>query len=159
MPVHSVDDARFWDLAPESMRYAQTAVSEVLNIKIAVFPLAGEAGVDEHGHPKGPLMLVAEFPPNAFVPSHAHTVQRTEFVVRGELQVGDKTIRPGDVMISAAEEVYGPLQTGPEGCVTVEIFADASGFLGGIIMGDTSDRAKELLGRLQSYVPFKVTAG
>lgn len=153
MPFHSVDDQVFWDTAPESMRFAQDAIKEVLKTDIAVLPIGDGSGLEDPENLSGPVVVLVRFPPHTWVPSHGHTTHRIELVLRGEMHVGDRVCRPGDIMTSAPQEIYGPLRTGAEGCITVEIFGDASGFLGGIVPGDTSEEAMALLAQLRAKLP------
>jgi hypothetical protein len=45
-------------------------------------------------------------------------------VTHGTLDVGDRILKPGDVMISEPGIAYGPHIAGPEGCTTFEIFSN-----------------------------------
>jgi hypothetical protein len=55
---------------------------------------------------------------------HAHVGRRIEIVIRGEMYAGDEILHPGDVMMSDADEQYGPHRAGPDGAMTVEFFPD-----------------------------------
>ena len=44
--------------------------------------------------------------------------------MRGTLDVGDRVLKVGDIMISEPNNVYGPHIAGPEGCTTFEIFSN-----------------------------------
>ena len=84
-----------------------------------------------HEHPwitdTTPVAAMLQMPPNFVLPRHAHPVERFEVVVLGTLDVGERVLRPGDVMVSAANEFYGPHVAGPDGCTTVEVFSSITG--------------------------------
>lgn len=62
-------------------------------------------------------------PPNQFWPLHWHDCWVAVIVLDGSCLIGDWWMKPGDVLITAAEVEYGPLVIGPEGCQMFEIFA------------------------------------
>ena len=120
MPMFSMDnDPEFWQ-APG--RFAEMpAVAEQLGARISFFPL-GDSESDA-----SPICVVFEMQPGYVIQRHAHPCERFEIVVRGSISAGDRTLVPGDVMIAGNGEVYGPKVAGPEGCTTVEVFANAPG--------------------------------
>lgn len=74
-----------------------------------------------------PVAVIVEMPPGFVIMRHAHPCDRFEVIVRGTLESEDRILRPGDVMVSAAGELYGPKKAGEEGCTTIEVFATAPG--------------------------------
>lgn len=75
-----------------------------------------------------PVAMVLELPPGYTLPRHSHATHRVEVIVRGSLTLGDgTTLGPGDVWTSGPDQFYGPHTAGPEGAVSVEIFAGAAG--------------------------------
>jgi anti-sigma factor ChrR (cupin superfamily) len=84
-----------------------------------------------------PAALVFKMPPNFELPRHAHVCQRFEIVVEGSIQVGDRTLHPGDIMTAEPDEPYGPHIAGPEGCTTLEVFSTLRGAY--VILFDTPD--------------------
>ena len=113
MPFMSMDDAEFWELCPENMKHAiQGGVTG-----LAYF-LLGEKK-------DNPATVVAlRMGPGCVLPRHAHDCYRFEVVSRGTLDVGERILKPGDVMISEPNIAYGPHIAGPEGCTTFEIFSN-----------------------------------
>jgi hypothetical protein len=81
-------------------------------------------GPDGEQHVPGVVML--ELNPGRVLERHAHACYRFETVVRGSLYVGDKVLRPGDVMTAEPYEFYGPHTAGADGCLTAEVFSDFS---------------------------------
>lgn len=68
-----------------------------------------------------PVAAMLYMPPNHVLPRHAHPAPRFEVVVKGSLDIGDRVLEPGDIMVTKANEMYGPHVAGPEGCLTAEI--------------------------------------
>lgn len=107
-------------------------------------PLPFFAGVSstaqEHGlrivhHPLGPseeedstpVAAILEMPPGYTLPRHSHNCERIEIVVRGTLTADGRELGPGSVLKAGADEFYGPHVAGPQGCLTVEVFASVRG--------------------------------
>ena len=113
MPFLSLDDAELWELCPDNMRHAiQGGVTG-----LAYFPL-GEMK-------DNPATVVAlRMGPGCVLPRHGHDCYRFEIVVRGTLDVGERMLGVGDIMVSEPNKVYGPHIAGPEGCTTFEIFSN-----------------------------------
>ena len=137
MPYYSVDDEGFWDIGPESMNWMKV-VADAIDVKFARFPL-GDPEDDTT-----PFASVLFMPPNYELWRHKHSCYRFEAILRGSIEVDGRPLGPGCVMTSAPYEAYGPYLTGPEGCVTIEIFSARSG-LGTILDDDTDPRAVEFL--------------
>jgi hypothetical protein len=130
MTFHSPRDEGFWDLEPEFLRPVQ-AVAREFGMDIVHFVM----GDPESEHT--PVAAMLRLPPGGVLVRHAHPVARFEVVVQGSLDVGDRVLLPGDVMVSPVGEFYGPHIAGPDGCTTVEVFASITGV--GNIMYDTDD--------------------
>jgi hypothetical protein len=116
-----MDDDSFWDRAPDFLKHVPAAQRR-MGGRGSFFVLG-----DWRANP--PAALAMELPPGEGVNQHAHPCERFEVVVRGSLDVGQgRILRPGDVMVSAPGEMYGPHVAGPEGATTFEIFSafDAS---------------------------------
>ena len=71
-----------------------------------------------------PTVMIMDLPPGAVIRHHFHDCERVEVVIRGEIRVGDKIFRPGDVMTASLREAYGPNVAGPNGATTAEIFSN-----------------------------------
>jgi hypothetical protein len=123
-------DSRFWSSQPEFLRPLQAAC-EPFGLEIRHFVMG------DPDEPATPSAAVLKMPAGYILPRHAHPCERLEVVVAGSLRVGDDVLVPGDVMTTAAGEMYGPHTAGPDGCTTVEIFSSVRG--NGNIILDTED--------------------
>jgi len=130
MPFHSPTDPTFWDLEPDFLKPVQAA-ARAFDMDIVHFILG------PHDDERSPVAAVLRIPPNGVLVRHAHPVARFEVVVQGAIDVGDRVLVPGDIMVSPANEFYGPHTAGDEGCTTVEVFASLAGV--GNIIYDTED--------------------
>ena len=120
MPDYSIDeDPDYWQ-APERFRSIFEKLRS-LGIRASYFPL-GDANNDST-----PVAVVVEMQPGFVIMRHAHPCDRFEVIVRGTLETEDRVLRPGDVMVSAAGELYGPKTAGKDGCTTIEVFGTAAG--------------------------------
>jgi hypothetical protein len=120
MADYSMDeDPDYWQ-APERFRALFEKVRS-FGLRASYFPL-GDAGNDST-----PVAVVVEMPPGFVIMRHAHPCDRFEVIVRGTLGAEDRTLHPGDVMVSKAGELYGPKTAGKEGCTTIEVFGNALG--------------------------------
>lgn len=119
MPNYSMDEADYWQV-PEHMAAIPEVAAE-LGVRTSVFAL-GDPLAEQT-----PVALVLDMPAGYELGRHAHPCERFEVVVRGSIQVGDRTLGPGSVMIAGPNELYGPKTAGPDGCTTVEVFATMSG--------------------------------
>jgi hypothetical protein len=88
-----------------------------------------------------PAVVMLEMPPNYVLFRHAHICHRFEVVVRGSMEAGGRTLRPGDVMTARPGELYGPHVAGPEGCTTAEVFGSLEGVFR--VISDTPDGRRE----------------
>ena len=120
MPFYSPRDEGFWELQPDFLKPIQD-VCTPLDVNILHF-LLGDKDDDTT-----PVAAMLKMPPNFVLGRHAHPVARFEVVVLGTLDVGERVLQPGDVMVSAANEFYGPHVAGPEGCTTIEVFSSIVG--------------------------------
>ena len=123
-------DSRFWSSEPEFLRPLQVAC-EPFGLQIRHFVMG------DPDDPTTPSAAVLKMPAGYVLPRHAHPCERLEVIVAGSLRVGDEVLVPGDVMATAAGEMYGPHVAGPDGCTTVEIFSTVRG--NGNIILDTED--------------------
>ena len=120
MPDYSMDrDPDYWQ-APERFR-ALFEKLKSFGIRASYFPV-GDADKDST-----PVAVVVEMPPGFVIMRHAHPCDRFEVIVRGTLESEDRTLGPGDVMVSKAGELYGPKTAGKDGCTTIEVFGNAPG--------------------------------
>jgi hypothetical protein len=120
MPDYSMDeDPDYWQ-APERFR-ALFEKMHSLGVRVSYFPL-GDADKDTT-----PVAVVVEMKPGFVIMRHAHPCDRFEVIVRGTLEAEDRILRVGDVMVSAAGELYGPKTAGKDGCTTIEVFGTAAG--------------------------------
>lgn len=120
MPMYSMDeDPEFWQ-APG--RFSEMpAVAEQMGARVSFFPL-GDGERDDT-----PIAVVFDMQPGYVIQRHAHPCERFEVVVRGSISFEGRTFYPGDVMTAGNGEIYGPKVAGPDGCTTVEFFADTPG--------------------------------
>jgi anti-sigma factor ChrR (cupin superfamily) len=120
MADYSMDsDPGYWQ-APERFR-ALFEKMHSLGVRVSYFPL-GDASNDTT-----PVAVVVEMKPGFVIMRHAHPCDRFEVIVRGTLEAADRTLHVGDVMVSAAGELYGPKTAGRDGCTTIEVFGTAAG--------------------------------
>ena len=62
-----------------------------------------------------PVAAVLYMPPHHILARHAHPAPRFEVLVQGTLDIGDRVLSPGDIMVTDANEMYGPHTAGPDG--------------------------------------------
>jgi hypothetical protein len=120
MAFHSPRDPGFWDLEPEFLKPVQAA-TRAHDMDIVHFVMGDPAS------PATPVAAMLRLPPHGVLARHAHTVERFEVIVQGALDVGERVLTVGDVMVSPAGEFYGPHTAGPDGCTTVEVFSSITG--------------------------------
>jgi len=70
-------------------------------------------------------------PANQYYPLHWHGCWIAVIILNGTVLIGDWWMKPGDVLVSAADLEYGPVVNGPDGCQLFEIFAQDHLALGG----------------------------
>lgn len=120
MPTYSLDhDAEYWQ-SPDRFRSMFEQASTIGN-KASLFAI-GDPNDDDT-----PMAFILQMEPGFVITRHAHPCDRFETIVRGTLEVDGRTLGPGDVLMHAANELYGPKTAGPDGCITVEVFAKAVG--------------------------------
>jgi len=113
---YSIDEPDFWENCPPAFQHIKNRQGD-----IAYFFL----GDDADDNPTTVIALKME--PGRINARHAHPCGRFEVVVQGSLDIGERVLRPGDVMYSKPGVFYGPHVAGPEGCTTIEIFSDLRG--------------------------------
>jgi hypothetical protein len=63
-----------------------------------------------------------------------------EVIIKGSIDVGERVLRPGDIMVQGAGQFYGPHTVGPDGALTAEFCAKLRDFPG--IAEDGTDMMK-----------------
>jgi len=146
MADYSMDrDPEYWQ-APARFR-ALFEKMHSLGVRVSYFPL-GDADDDNT-----PVAVVVEMKPGFVIMRHAHPCARFETIVRGSLEAGDTVLQVGDVMVSAAGELYGPKTAGKDGCTTIEVFGTAAGVTQRI--EERADGSVETVDLQQFDVAFK----
>jgi len=113
MAFLSMDDPQFWARCPQELE--QVVHGGLTGLS---YFLLGERADNP------PTVVALRMGPNWILPRHAHDCYRFEIVVQGTLDVGERVLKPGDVMLSEPGIAYGPHRAGPEGCITFEIFTN-----------------------------------
>ncbi len=116
MPFMSINDPEFWKICPQGLELIPKSM-EGTGGGVAYFVM-GERKED------APTVVALKMAPNWVLPRHAHDCYRFEVIVQGTLDVGDRILKVGDVMVSEPNTFYGPHIAGPEGCTTFEIFSN-----------------------------------
>ena len=116
MPFMSINDPQFWKNCPKGLELISKSM-EGTGGGVAYFVM---------GEPRdnAPTVVALRMAPNWVLPRHAHDCYRLEVIVQGTLDVGERVLQVGDVMVSAPNTFYGPHVAGPEGCTTFEIFSN-----------------------------------
>ena len=109
------DREGYWDHFPALLAHLPGELDDT--VKLNYFVLGSEAD-------NAPTLVITQLAPGAAIGKHAHVGRRVEIVIRGEMYAGDEVLHPGDVMMSDADEQYGPHTAGPDGAMTVEFFPD-----------------------------------
>lgn len=117
MAFMSIDDPEFWKNCPPELKLIQQGMAGDEGGGVAYF-LMGKRQDDP------PTVVALRMGPGWVLPRHSHDCHRFEVVVQGTLDVGDRILQVGDVMISEPKIAYGPHVAGPEGCTTFEIFSN-----------------------------------
>jgi len=73
-----------------------------------------------------PQIWIVELPPNYTVPRHYHNVHRLEIMLKGSYRLDGEERGPGAITLFPAGEMYGPVEIGSEGGITMEVFSDSS---------------------------------
>jgi|SRR6266540_6443587 hypothetical protein len=113
MAFISMDDPTFWSRCPKELEHLVQGGLTGLS-----YFLLGE----RKDNP--PTVVALRMGPGWVLPRHAHDCYRFEIVTQGTLDVGERILKTGDVMISEPGIAYGPHVAGPEGCTTFEIFSN-----------------------------------
>ena len=116
MPFMSIDDPEFWKNCPQGLELIPKSMEGT----------GGGVSYFVMGEPKdnAPTVVALRMAPNWVLPRHARDCYRFEVVVQGTLDVGERILKVGDVMVSEPNIFYGPHVAGPEGCTTFEIFSN-----------------------------------
>jgi quercetin dioxygenase-like cupin family protein len=61
-------------------------------------------------------ITIVRFPANFTFPRHWHTEGEFIMVLKGSMNVGERTLGPGDSAYNDARTIYGAEAAGPEGC-------------------------------------------
>jgi len=117
MAFMSISDPEFWKHCPPELNLIAKSMANVEGGGVAYF-LMGE----REDNP--PTVVALRMAPGWILPRHSHDCYRFEVVVQGTLDVGDRVLKVGDVMISEPNVPYGPHVAGAEGCTTFEIFSN-----------------------------------
>lgn len=120
MPFYSMDEPEYWAQMPAKLKHLQGV--DGMN-RVVYFVLSK----DPENDPDAPVAAVLEMEPGTVITRHAHDCERFEMIVKGTLEVDDRVLGPGDVMISHAHEEYGPHTAGADGCTTLEVFGTYTG--------------------------------
>jgi hypothetical protein len=112
MAFLAMDDPGFW------ARYPQELEPLFKSGLAASYFLLGKKSENP------PTVIALRMAPNFVLVRHAHNCHRFEVVVQGALDVGERVLKPGDVMITEPGVAYGPHVAGPEGCTTFEFFTN-----------------------------------
>jgi hypothetical protein len=119
-------DEDFWGKGPKWSADARE-LGALVGIGIRHFVMADSDELPGDLASGPPVAGMMHLPPGAYIPRHSHGSHRFEVVVQGSYEVDGRVIGPGDVMVSRAGEMYGPMQVGPEGVLTVEVFSSPAG--------------------------------
>lgn len=68
------------------------------------------------------VVCIAKWPPNYQVAAHSHSSDYCEILLEGTQKVGRDWFKAGDMRVASAGQVYGPLESGDEGCTVAIIF-------------------------------------
>ncbi len=62
------------------------------------------------------------YDPNMILARHSHYTDEVIYIIEGEVTVGDQRWPKGTVAVLEHGTFFGPLITGPEGCLLFEVF-------------------------------------
>jgi hypothetical protein len=140
-------DEEFWGKGPAWSADARE-LGALVGIGIRHFVMADNDDLPADLASGPPVAGMMHLPPGAYIPRHSHGSHRFEVVVQGSYEVDGRVVGPGDVMVSRAGEMYGPMQVGPDGVLTVEVFSSPAGV--GAETPEEDLSTKSLLTRLRS---------
>ena len=98
-----------WKETPDGVRYQQVMMTP--------------------GDPGRPMLVLSDLPAGFREPPHTHDSSYVEIVIEGAITVGKTRMEKGDIRAITGGTGYGPLVTGPEGCLRLTIFDRADGSL------------------------------
>src|SRR5262249_55985704 len=108
----------------EIARRAGRIVFDIDSGSLDAYPL-GVAQVDIGPEgPHGPCMLAVNMRPGISFPAHYHLSDQIAVVLEGSFRVGRTWYGPGSIRVQEENTVYGPVESGPEGCKIVGFYAD-----------------------------------
>ncbi|MDO8364189.1 MAG: hypothetical protein Q7V88_14945 [Actinomycetota bacterium] len=119
----SPDDDDFWYRYPEGADYLKPIVEAGRENGVPTTLFVMGDPFDENT----PAFVVFKMPPGAQLPRHGHDCQRFEVLLRGTLTSGGHPVKPGDVMLAAPHEMYGPQVAGDDGYIVCEYFSRLKG--------------------------------
>jgi hypothetical protein len=129
---------------------------DFLGNRLALLQIEGE-----DGQPGDAVILCIDYQPGFFVDAHKHRTGHVELIVDGDLRVGDKWERKGDIRVVPAGVSYGPIQAGDQGCKGMEFFAHRKDVLPmldhHVAAAQQGSDAAELLGRLARLLGVNLT--
>lgn len=115
----SMADPNFWGRMPEEVGAIDRAGGNE-GLKMSYFTLGKIAD--------NPMFVTPlRMEPGYILPRHAYDCHRMELIVQGSMDVGERVLGPGDVMITEPGVLYGPHIAGPEGCTAFDICSEFEG--------------------------------
>lgn len=155
MAFYSTEDPALWGRGADKIA-AIAEAGGMEGFQIANFVLGS-------AEENSPVATVLKMEPGHVLPRHGHNCWRFEVVVQGTITIPDGTVlKPGSLMFSGPNELYGRHVAGPEGATTVEVFSTYSGSHSIVVEGpngtvecDMRDRGDvdTLLGLFADQVP------
>ena len=117
MAFMSINDPEFWKNCPPELDLISKSMANAEGGGVAYFLMGARKD-------NPPTVVALRMAPGWILPRHSHDCYRFEVVVQGTLDVGDRVLSAGDVMVSEPNIFYGPHVAGPDGCTTFEIFSN-----------------------------------
>jgi hypothetical protein len=118
MTIYRQADPAIWANGPE---FLQSVRSPERASEISMFNMSTDPE-----DPDAPLAMLLRLPPGYVLQRHGHECYRVEVLIQGSLTVeGGQVLAPGDVSVTEPNVFYGPHIAGPEGSLSVEIFAQS----------------------------------
>jgi hypothetical protein len=115
----ALDDPDLWASIPDALAHLKARGGDN---DVAYFLLGSSDPATEP-----PTVVALKMEAGRVLPRHAHNCGRFEVVVSGSLDIGERVLHPGDIMVSSPGVFYGPHVAGPDGCITFEVFSDFRG--------------------------------
>jgi len=127
----SIGEKNFWGIIPDEFKRI-LGTDSVAGLNFSFFEMG-----ERKDNP--PVVAPLRMEPGYILPRHAHNCYRCEIIIQGSLDIGDKILRPGDIMLSEPRTLYGPHQAGPDGCTTIEIFSSLDAAHTNLIEGEDGE--------------------